>query len=99
MVKMKSNNLLNVYTKWTKTASVADIELVDAVYLACEENYEAGGDVVVECYKPDRILECFKSVEDAKRYCGLWLEAFHSASCTDPELEFWKFHNSLGCNK
>jgi len=69
MVKMKSNNLLNVYTKWTKTASVADIELVDAVYLACEENYEAGGDVVVECYEPDRILESFKSVEEAKRYC------------------------------
>lgn len=71
---MRSNNLRNVYKRWTKTASVADIELVDAVYLACEENYEAGGDVVVECYEPDRILECFKSVEDAKRYCGCYEE-------------------------
>ncbi len=74
MVKMKSNNLLNVYTKWTKTASVADIELVDAVYLACEENYETWGDVVVECYEPDESLEKFKSVEDAKEYCGCYEE-------------------------
>ena len=75
MVKMpKSNNLSTVYTRWVATAQPKEIELVDAVYLECERNYESGGDVVVECYEPTRILECFKSVEDAKRYCGCYEE-------------------------
>jgi hypothetical protein len=74
MVKMRSNNLLTVYTEWVATASPSDIELVDAVYLLCEQNYESGGDVIVECYEPDCILSEFKTVEEAKKYYELYEE-------------------------
>ena len=72
---VKSGSLRSVYSKWVATASETQVDLVDAIYKTCEDNYENGGDTIVECYTPDEILAEFSSVDDAKAFCGLMTEA------------------------
>jgi len=86
---MKSGTL-KIYDKWLSTATPEQIELVDSIYHECEQHYNAGGDVVCECYSPDQIIEEFKSVADAKEFCGLKVEQAtncRSGDDNDPELE------------
>lgn len=67
---MKSSTLRSCYKKWQKTASAEDIAKVDAIYAECEENYGAGGDVIVETCEPEDLLgkdDWFFSVE-------MWVE-------------------------
>ena len=85
---MKSNTL-PIYKKWLETAAVPEVAFVDAVYEMCERNYEAGGDVIVECFGPEDILNEFIALGDVKEYCGLRVE--QSLNCRygdddDPEL-------------
>jgi hypothetical protein len=35
------------------------------------ENYERGGDVIVECFEDDEIMSRFESLDDVKRFCKL----------------------------
>lgn len=86
---MKSATL-PIYKTWLATATEAQIEFVDSVFEVCERNYSRGGDVVVECYTPEEILDEFKTLNDVREFCGLKLE--QAANCrwgedTDPEVE------------
>lgn len=72
---VKSGSLRSVYSRWVATASETQVELVDAIYKTCEDNYENGGDTIVECYTPDEILAEFSSVDDAKAFCGIRIES------------------------
>lgn len=86
---MKSTTL-KAYDQWLDSADPEDAALVDAVYYACEQHYDAGGDTVVECFDPDDILAEFETVDDAREYCGIKVEqALNSrwGSDDDPELD------------
>ena len=86
---MKSRTLQNSYKKWTNSAPIEQVELVDAIFKECEDHYDAGGDTVVECMSPEEILLEFRSVEEAKEYCGIQVEAALNARWGedgDPEL-------------
>lgn len=90
---MKSYRLKNPgpdTTKWMETATPEQIDFVDQVYAICEENYESGGDNVVECYGPRDILFTFDDIQDVQKYCGLMVE--QELNCRwgendDPELQ------------
>lgn len=86
---MKSRTL-NLYKDWLKTATPAQIKLVDAIYSECELNYERGGDVIVECFTPEEVLKEFKSKKEVKRYCGVRVENalnYRQGNDDDPELQ------------
>ena len=51
---------INLYWRWTETASEEDIGFVDAIYDEAEEHYDEGGDTIVECFTPVEVLETFK---------------------------------------
>lgn len=85
---MKSGTL-PIYKTWLATASDDDKSFVDSVYEMCERNYANGGDTVVECYEPQAILARFKTLNDARKLCGLIAE--QATNCregndNDPEL-------------
>ncbi len=85
---MKSRTL-SLYHKWLATATSKQTEFVDSVYAMCEANYSNGGDTIVECFTPAEIITEFKSLADAKSFCGLKVE--QATNCrwgedTDPEL-------------
>ena len=86
---MKSSSLRS-YKDWLSKALPQQIDFVDTIYDMCEKNYENGGDVVVECYGPEEILERFKTLDECKELCGLIVEQAANARCgeeTDPELK------------
>lgn len=87
---MKSRMLTcGMCAEWLATASEKDIAFVDEVFDLCERNYDAGGDVIVECYSPAMVLEEFKTLEDVRNCVGLWREQALDARWgddTDPEL-------------
>jgi len=86
---MKSETL-KIYDKWLTTAMPEQIELVDGIYHECEQHYEDGGDTIVECFTPDEVLEEFKTIAEAKAFCGLKVEQAtncRSGDDNDPELE------------
>lgn len=56
---------------WGASATPEQVSLVDEIYIACEQHYSQGGDVVVECFTPTEILEKFKSVEEVREFCNL----------------------------
>lgn len=62
---MKSN-VLSLYTSWVETASPEDLKKADDFYFICEQNYEAGGDAIVECYSPEDLLREFKTIMDLR---------------------------------
>lgn len=70
LVEMKSETL-PVYKAWLSTATPKQIEFCDQVYAICEENYENGGDRVVECYDPKMVIKYFDNLEQVKAFCGL----------------------------
>jgi len=70
---MKSDTI-KLYVDDLPDLTCEQVELVDDIYAACEANYDAGGDTVVECFDPFDVLESFDSVEAAKEYCGIKLE-------------------------
>lgn len=89
---MKSG-VLTLYKQWLATATPEQIEFVDSVYAMCEQHYEAGGDTVVECMDPKEILAEFKTLNDARSYCGLKVEQALNARWgedTDPEIKRMK---------
>lgn len=49
-------------------------ELVEEIKRVCQENYDNGGDEVIEDLDDIDIAWTFNSVEDAKRYCGIMVE-------------------------
>ena len=67
----KSHTLRSYFKRWQADASIRDIHFVDKVYKLCEDNYEAGGDWICECYEPDDILETFKDLDEVKAHCGI----------------------------
>lgn len=86
---MQSRTLLTCYGKWISAATLEQIAHVDAIFKVCEDNYDAGGDVVVESFSPEDVLAEFVSVDDAKAYCGIRIEASLNARWgddDDPEL-------------
>lgn len=86
-------NILKLYKEWLATATPEQIAFVDSIYKECEEHYEDGGDTVVECMTPQEIMSQFKSIKDARDYCGLKVEQALNARWgedTDPELEQMK---------
>lgn len=81
---------LGSYKRWLKTATVEQIEFTDRVYRYCEDNYDRGGDLICESYEPERIVENFRTVADAREACQMSCEmAMNSrwGSDSDPELE------------
>jgi hypothetical protein len=81
---------LSIYKEWLATATPEQIALVDSIYAECAKHYEDGGDTVIECMGPREVLLEFKSIADARKYCGLKVE--QATNCrwgedSDPELE------------
>jgi len=75
---------------WLKTATPDQIQFVDAVFDMCERHYSDGGDVVVETMDPAEIVKEFKTLDDVRSYCGLWVEQNLNARWgedTDPQLD------------
>ena len=70
---MKSR-VLSIYPEWLSVATQEQVTFVDSIYAECEKHYSNGGDLIVECYSPQEILAQFKSIQDAKEYCGLKVE-------------------------
>lgn len=70
----QSQMLRTMYLDWQAQATPEQLILVDAIYAECEDHYDNGGDTIVECFSPSEILAEFKSVQDAKAYCGLKVE-------------------------
>lgn len=91
---MKSKTL-PLYTAWLEVAPAPQIAFVDQVFAMCEENYERGGDTIVECLTPSEILAEFTTLTEAKRYCGMHLEQGLEARWgeeSDPQLARWNAH-------
>lgn len=89
---MKSKTI-QIYKKWLEQADPKVIEFVDSVYHECEQNYEAGGDTIVECFEPNEIVEEFKTLNEMRKYCGLKVEqALNSrwGEDSDPEVARYK---------
>jgi hypothetical protein len=85
---------LPLYKNWYATATPEQIEFVDQVYVICEENYEKGGDRIVECYGPEEIIEDFKTITEVREHCNLMVEQELNARWgedNDPELSRGKF--------
>lgn len=70
---MKSK-VLAVYKKWLASATQEQIDFADQVYSLCEEQYESGGDRIVECWEPSNVVEFFKSIQQVQEFCGLVVE-------------------------
>lgn len=89
---MKSSTL-GIYKNFLATATQEQIEFVDEVYKKCEDNYECGGDAIVEHYEPEEILEEFKNMDDVKEQVKLRLEVGLNqrwGSDNDPQLTAYK---------
>jgi len=95
----KSNTML-MFEKSTdfKRMKPDKVKFIDDVYFVCERNYDAGGDLVVECFEPNTIRANFESLEDVKRYIEVRLSRAldcREGNDDDPELETWRrFQNS-----
>ena len=60
-----------------------------AVRKLCMENYDRGGDVVVECFTLEEIAAEFETFDDVKDFCGLLIEKALDARWgedNDPEV-------------
>lgn len=89
---MISQNAKLYATKMGKLTP-AQAEFVDSVYAMCEEHYEDGGDVIVECYEPAQIVERFQTLADVREMCGMRAEqALNAREGTDEdhELEYYE---------
>lgn len=76
-------------TKHCKNMTDEQKTLVEDIKRVCLANYEQGGDEVIECYTDEEIIRDFKSVADAKDYCGLRVENATNhrwGEDSDPEL-------------
>lgn len=54
------------------------------------KNYDAGGDVIIETMEDEDILREFKTLKDAKEYCGIWVDQNLNARWgedSDPQVE------------
>ena len=70
---MKSK-VISLYKDFLQAATQEQIEFVDSVYHLGEKNYQNGGDILVETFSPQEILQQFKDLKDAYEYVGLKLE-------------------------
>lgn len=62
----------------------------------CQRNYEAGGDVVMECMTDAEIVKEFKTIKDVKEYCEMQVEQEQNARWgedSDPELQRAKWQD------
>lgn len=60
---------LKIFSKWLDDALEHQMKFVDEVYLLCEHNYDKGGDIIVECYYPEDVLESFNDLQDVVNAC------------------------------
>ena len=67
-------NWRETYKDWVAQAQPKQIAFVDRVYKVCEEHYEAGGDLIVECYTPVELCKEFKTVKEVKAFIELKVE-------------------------
>ena len=63
--------------------------LVDEIITFCLKNYDNGGDIIIECWEFEEILQNFNTLEDAKTFIGIQLD--REKDCrwgedNDPEL-------------
>ena len=95
----KSNTIL-LFDKSTdfKRMKPDKLRLVDDVYFVCERNYDAGGDLVVECFEPRTILANFENLADVKSYIEVRLSRAldcREGNDNDPEMLTWaRFENA-----
>ncbi len=87
---MKSTTI-ELYRKSGKLDGLteAQITFVDEVYAHCEQHYDAGGDVVVECYEPAEIIQTFQSLADVAQVVRVRISRELDARWgddSDPEL-------------
>jgi len=89
----KSAELRHLYRDWLASATPEQIAFVDSVYKMCEDHYEDGGDIIVECFDPEEIVAEFTSLADVRSFIGLKVEQALNARWgedTDPQLETMK---------
>lgn len=49
-------------------------KFVNRVREVCRNNYDAGGDIIIETYSDEEILEQFKSIKEVRDFIGLRVE-------------------------
>jgi len=91
---MQSKTIM-IYSEFLESASLEQAGFVDQVYKLCEDNYDCGGDNVVECMTPEEIVEEFNTMDDVKEYIGIRLEK--ELNCRwggddDKELERYRLY-------
>lgn len=47
------------------------MDIIEAIKQWAMDNYENGGDVIVEAFSDAEIAETFTSLDDAKEFCGV----------------------------
>lgn len=78
------------YPEFIQSATKEQIQLVDEIFKLCEDHYDNGGDVIVECFSPYVILQQFESIDDVKNFCNINIEQAKNARWgedDDPELK------------
>jgi hypothetical protein len=93
--ELQSQMMKTMYEDWQATAKPEEIEFVDRVFHLGEQNYSGGGDVIVETYGPEEILDTIKDLNDVREICGLWVEQNLDARWgedSDPQLKTAKKH-------
>jgi len=94
---MKSSTL-PLYRSWLETASQLDVTRVDDIYYECEQHYDVGGDIVVECMEPSEILSHFfvegrdwgQVLASVRDFCNAHTDAAKDCRWgedSDPELQ------------
>lgn len=98
-MQFKSNTIL-AYQGWHdfERMKPKDVKFADDVYAVCERNYDAGGDLIVECFEPSTILNNFETLEDVKKYIAVRLDHDLNrrwGNDDDPELlRYQRFENA-----
>ena len=85
----KNERVKRNFKKHGNKFTTAQYELADEILTFCHTNYGNGGDIIVECYEFEEILDSFKTLEDVKTFIDTQLD--REKDCrwgedNDPEL-------------
>ena len=85
-----SQSLQRTHKKWVQGQwnSPEIVNFVDRIYKMCEDQYDEGGEYVVECFTPREIIERFRTQSQVREYCKLAREQALNARFGD-ENEHW----------
>lgn len=97
-MEFKSNTLRRFGVGKDCSATERQQKFLDQVYLVCEKNYDAGGDLIVESWSPRELLATFGTMKHVKQYLGARVSMEldrREGNDDDPELlRYERFKNA-----